>query len=292
MNLERDLLNSFVVFAEELSFAHAAKRLHLSMPAVHVHVKRLSESLGVALYTRQGRGLVLTEAGVATLAHAREAARNDARFLASLRGEAREEALRIAAGEGTFLYLLGEVLGRLAREGEPFAAQVLEGSAIEEAVLQGQADLGVGPLARLPATLDAFRFARTRIALALPKAHPLLKKKTLRMRDLHDVPLILSPRGKPMREMLEKEARAESLSLSVVCEARHWPLALHFAKHGVGAALVNELCEMPRGLVLRPLEGLPTQDYWCFVRAQKKPAPRLQKLMMWMREEAKRRRTG
>jgi DNA-binding transcriptional LysR family regulator len=233
--------------------------------------------------------LVLTDAGVATLAHAREVARSDARFLASLRGEPPSEPLRIAAGEGTFLYLLGEVLGRLAREGEPFAAQVLEGSAIEEAVLQGQADLGVGPLARLPATLDAFRFARTRVALALPKKHPLLKKKTLRIHDLRDVPLILSPRGKPMREMLEKEARAESLSLSVVCEARHWPLALHFAKHGVGVAVVNELCEVPRGLVLRPLEGLPTQDYWCFVRAQKKPAPRLQKLLMGMREEARRR---
>jgi DNA-binding transcriptional LysR family regulator len=290
VNVDRQLLNSFVVFAEELSFAHAAKRLHLSMPAVHVHVKRLSEALGVALYVRQGRALALTEAGQATLAHAREVATSDARFLASLRGEPRDEPLHIAAGEGTFLYLLGDVLGRAARERLPFSAHVLEGSAIEESVTQGKADLGVGPLAHIPASLEAFRFARARIALALPKAHPLVTKKTLRWRDLRDVPLIVPPRGKPMREMLEKEARAESHPLNVACEARHWPLALHFAKHGVGVAVVNDVCVAPRGLVLRPIEGLPTQDYWCFVRAQKKPNERLARLLGWLREEAKRRR--
>ena len=145
VNLDRDLLVSFIAFAEALSFAQAAKRLHLSMPAVHVHVKRLSEALGVTLYERRGRALVLTPAGMSTLAHAREVTAIDARFRASLHGETEEAKLRIAAGEGTFLYLLGPALAQLAKAQIPFAVDVLEGAGVEEAVLHGKADLGVGP---------------------------------------------------------------------------------------------------------------------------------------------------
>lgn len=292
VNVDRQLLNSFVVFAEELSFAHAAKRLHLSMPAVHVHVKRLSAVLGVSLYERRGRALVLTDAGLNTLAYARDAEARDARFVASLQGDVCEAPLRIAAGEGTFLFLLGDALARAARQRVRFTAQVLEGSEIEDAVVGGQADLGVGPLSRIPPALDAFRFARAHVALALPKTHPLLSKKTLRLRDLRETPLVLPPRGKPMREMLEKEARAESVALTVACEARHWPLALQFAKLGIGAAVVNDLCEAPRGLVLRRIEGLAAQDYWCFVRAERVRDETKVDLVEALREAATGRRTG
>ena len=63
MPMSYEQLFAFAVFAEHLSFTHAAKRLGLSQPALHVQVKKLSESVGVPLYTKRGKALVLTAAG-------------------------------------------------------------------------------------------------------------------------------------------------------------------------------------------------------------------------------------
>jgi DNA-binding transcriptional LysR family regulator len=67
------LLRSFVVVAEELSFARAAERLHVAKPALSQQIARLERQLGVELLARSTRSVELTAAGAAFLEHAREA---------------------------------------------------------------------------------------------------------------------------------------------------------------------------------------------------------------------------
>jgi DNA-binding transcriptional LysR family regulator len=66
--MNEEWLRSFVAFAERMSFTAAARALHISQPALHVQVRKLSESLGVVLYHREGRVLVLTSEGERVLA--------------------------------------------------------------------------------------------------------------------------------------------------------------------------------------------------------------------------------
>src|SRR5436190_20599164 len=108
--IDSDRLAAFIAFAEELGFTSAARRLHISQPALHAKVQRLSEELGVSLYRRDGRRLVLTPAGRATLAHAREAQGLSDSFLATLRNGRDTSPIVLAAGEGAFLDLLGPAL--------------------------------------------------------------------------------------------------------------------------------------------------------------------------------------
>ena len=61
MNFDR--LNTFLMAAEDLNFTQAARRLNLSQPAVSQQIRELEESLGVSLFERRGRGLMLTPAG-------------------------------------------------------------------------------------------------------------------------------------------------------------------------------------------------------------------------------------
>lgn len=56
-------LGYFVASAEEGSFAGAARRLELSVPAVQKMVTALEKSLGVRLFERHVRGLTLTASG-------------------------------------------------------------------------------------------------------------------------------------------------------------------------------------------------------------------------------------
>ena len=63
-------LEIFVAIAETGSATAAAKRVHLSQPAVSRNLRLLEENLGVDLFDRQGRGLVLNAAGRALLPRA------------------------------------------------------------------------------------------------------------------------------------------------------------------------------------------------------------------------------
>ncbi len=61
MNLQQ--LEYFVTSVEHGSFTAAADALHLAQPSVSEQVRRLEDELGVRLFQRVGRGLVLTDAG-------------------------------------------------------------------------------------------------------------------------------------------------------------------------------------------------------------------------------------
>lgn len=58
-----DLLRGFEAAARHLSFTRAAEELHLTQSAMSRQVKALEEALGVALFQRRHRALLLTDAG-------------------------------------------------------------------------------------------------------------------------------------------------------------------------------------------------------------------------------------
>src|SRR5262249_60619522 len=68
---DMDALRTIVVGSDLGSFARAASQLGRSQSAVSMQLKKLEQQAGRALFRRDGRGLVPTEAGDALLAHPR-----------------------------------------------------------------------------------------------------------------------------------------------------------------------------------------------------------------------------
>lgn len=64
------LLNAFVAVAQEGNISRAAKRLHLTQPAVSLQLKRLAQDSGLDLFVRTSKGVELTRDGEALLAKA------------------------------------------------------------------------------------------------------------------------------------------------------------------------------------------------------------------------------
>jgi Transcriptional regulator len=64
-------MRAFVAVAEEGSMSAAARRLHLSQPALSQTISALERELGVELLVRTSTGVTITEAGMTLLgAHA------------------------------------------------------------------------------------------------------------------------------------------------------------------------------------------------------------------------------
>ena len=71
-NFDIDALRAVVFGIEHGSFSRAAVELGRSQSAVSMQLKKLEQQAGVQLFTRKGRGLVLTEAGESFADYARQ----------------------------------------------------------------------------------------------------------------------------------------------------------------------------------------------------------------------------
>lgn len=265
--LKSEWLDGFVVFAEHLNFTHAAKALHLSQPALHAQIRRLSEELGVSLYGREGRRLRLTAEGEEVLRFARQSRERTAAFVERLRTGHSQRPVVLAAGEGALLYLLGDAIkGLRGKEAAPLRVLTADGPGVLRALHRGEAHVGVAVIDDVPDELESRVLAEIPQALVMPRAHPLARRRTVPVAALADLPLVLPPRGRPQREMLARVVQGEGGRLRPAVEATGWELAIHFVSLGLGLAVVNGCCRIPAGLVGRVVPGLPSVRYRALVR--------------------------
>jgi len=70
--LDAHQLNIFLTASETLNFTQAADRLHMSQPSVSQHIRVLEQQFNAELFIRQGRSLILSDAGRILIPLARE----------------------------------------------------------------------------------------------------------------------------------------------------------------------------------------------------------------------------
>ncbi|GIF17965.1 DNA-binding transcriptional LysR family regulator [Actinoplanes tereljensis] len=262
MDVSADALASFAVFATHLNFTHAAAELHISQPALHVKVRKLAQTLGRPLYYREGRRLALTPDGEAVARFARTHDDRLTQFLAEFTGTAPQRPVVLAAGQGAYLYLLGDTI-RAALAEEPTRLRLINCNHREMlyAVRTGQAHLGVGVLDVLPDDLTTTELATFPQVLLMPEDHHLAQHESVTLPDLTGERLVVPPQHRPHRVLLERALRSADAEWTVAVEAEGWPLITHFVTLGVGLAIVNGCVPAPPGLIARPVTDLPSVTY-------------------------------
>lgn len=266
-----DWLETFAVFAEEESLSAAARRLHLSQPAVHAQVQRLAELVGVALYRRAGRGIALTREGIELAAFARSESDAHADVIARLRGESAtvERRLVLAAGAGALLDVIPEGLRAFARTWKGRLEIVTcDAARAADLVLRGEAHAGVAvvdPNAAHDDALVVHRLVEVDQALVVPKDHALASRRTISIADLAGERFVLPPVGRPQRALLEVAFKKRRVPLEVGATATGWDVTLRLVELGLGLAIVNASTTV-RGLVKIPLRELPRVRYVVFTR--------------------------
>jgi len=264
--IDPDWLQALISFAADENLSRAAGRLHLSQPAVHAQLKKLGSAFDVALYRRVGRGLQLTPEGIEVLAFARDLEERTRELGARLH-KLEHERLTLAAGEGAIMYVLGEGLRSFVKTSAArVEVTVLEAGQTVEAVKSGLAHVGVAVLDRPPAGLDVTPLTVVEQVLAMPRTHRLASRRRIALTDLAGERLVVPPEGRPQRIMLEEAFRARGISPEIGVVARGWGLTLKLVELGLGMAIVNACCRIPRGLVARPLRELGAVTYVALTR--------------------------
>ena len=115
INLDLDLVRTFVTIADTRSFTRTGERLGRTQSAISLQVRRLEDRLGVRLLARDPRRVGLTEAGESFLPKARRLLRVNDEIIAEVTGEDLEGEVRLGAPEDFATVYLPDILGAFAR---------------------------------------------------------------------------------------------------------------------------------------------------------------------------------
>jgi len=190
-------LREFAAIAETGSFSKAARKLRIAQPPLSRHIQQLENELGIKLFIRSASGVQITREGSLLLSQAR-AVLDDASALMDLAVRARAGqtgTLRVAMAPG-----LCEVVNRIRIHLVKTVPQLsIEGSDMSSA--QQYAALrrrlvDVGLLRHVPNddAIDAEPLFKERFVVLVSEAHPLAKKRTLKLKQLAGERLLLQDR--------------------------------------------------------------------------------------------------
>jgi DNA-binding transcriptional LysR family regulator len=188
--LEIRLLRYFTAVAEDGSFTTAARRLHVSQPALSQQIRVLERSLGAPLFVRSIAPVRLTPAGEQLLPQAYRVLRaaHDAEDAVRMHSAARTGRLRIGVVIGGFYDMLHPVLSEL-RESVPdarFPVVQMFGRDQLAALRRGDIDVSLYRRTHDEDIADlAVRPLREDLMIAaVREGHPALKSGRVRLADL------------------------------------------------------------------------------------------------------------
>ncbi|NPV26668.1 MAG: LysR family transcriptional regulator [Firmicutes bacterium] len=244
MNLS--LLQTFVTVVEMASLSGAARKLHLTQPAVSKHIQALEEHYGTQLLERVGRRIKLTEAGeilfrnsLEIMAIMEQTDQAIAESSAQIRGR-----LALGASNIPGHYILPAIVGRF-KKAYPEAQITLEigdTSQIISQLLEGKINVGVVGAWVKNRKLTGTKFAEDEICLIVPPDHPRAKDGAIEIKDLLKENLIWREKGSGTRMVIEEKLNQAGLSpekLKIVLELGSTEAVISAVEAGLGAALVS-----------------------------------------------------
>ncbi len=113
--LDTDQLRSFLAIVDTGSFTKAAERVHKTQSAVSMHIRRLEEQLGCALFVKHGRGARLSAEGERLIEFARRIIQVEAGALAAVSRKGLRGAVRLGIPDDYAESFLAEILSRFNR---------------------------------------------------------------------------------------------------------------------------------------------------------------------------------
>jgi DNA-binding transcriptional LysR family regulator len=260
--MELRQLNTFRTVASTLNFSRAAEVLGYVPSNITMQIKALEDELGVRLFDRLGKQLVLTTAGKRFLTHIQsvldklDEARSAVHDSDNLSG-----TLTVSANEVICAYRL-PVVFRLFRSRFPGVRLIFRSvpnQELKQTLFEGTADVVFmldEPIRSSGLTVEPLVEETFRL-FAAPD-HPLAQRTELELEDFHGEVFLTNEKGCPYRTMFDRSFEKEGIDSITYLEFQSAEAIKQCAISGIGIAFLPEIvaeAEVERG----ELVALPWQ---------------------------------
>ncbi|KHF35213.1 HTH-type transcriptional regulator GltR [Paenibacillus sp. P1XP2] len=260
--MELRQLVTFRTVASTLNFSRAAEALNYVPSNVTMQIKALEDELGVRLFDRLGKQLVLTHAGKRFLTQIQSVLEKlDEARSAVHDNEVLSGTLTISANEVICVYRLPAVFQRFRAQhpGVRLIFRSVPNLELKQSLFEGAADvvfmldepIRSNGLAVEPLLEETFRL------FAAPD-HPLAQRTVLQLDDFHGEVFLTNEKGCPYRTMFDRSFEKEGMDSITYLEFQSAEAIKQCAISGIGIAFLPEIVvktEVERG----ELVALPWQ---------------------------------
>ena len=238
-------LRYFLKLANIQHVSKTAELLHISQPSLSATIRKLESELGVPLFIRQGRRIILSPYGEAYKAYVEEA------FLALENGQHTIDTMRQAEAGTLNLGLLSpyvwtEVFHEFAQKHPDIQMNRFsaEGFQFIDRLLDGTIDLylgGLNGLAEMPAAKVSYHtLYEDDMVLLVPNSHPLAKEASIDLRRCQNEGFIHLESGTNLQQFINelfRQARVDPRVL-MVCD---YTLRDQMVADGHGVSITTRL---------------------------------------------------
>jgi LysR family transcriptional regulator, nitrogen assimilation regulatory protein len=235
-------LRTFTCVAELGSLSRASDTLRIAQPALSRQIKLLEHELRAELFTRNGRGMVLTDAGRLLLARTSGIVRQIDQIRDDLQSAQGPPSGRVVLGlVPTVSCVLSARFARRCVETFPgISLRIVESYSghLVEWLHRGEMDLAIlyGRSADLHLNVESL--GRDSIVAVGPRGCGLSKKKSVDIGWLLRQRLVLPSHSHGLRALIEHAAAAKKLKLDVQLEADSFRVLTSLVEEGLGFALL------------------------------------------------------
>lgn len=237
-------LKAFLAIAEAKTFTAGARRVNVTQAAISMQIRQLEEEVGLPLFTRTPRRVILTEAGEYLLERARKILREHDSALAEIAEVAGAEYGRLRIGSASGTFAMNQLPGIMAGLREKFPNAELSVSAgtsekLVDRMMHGEMDTAFVslPVDNLNVSTESL-FSDEIVAIAHPN-HPLAKEKFISAATLAGEKLILGERGGNTRRMIDEFFQAANVKPNIAMELSRQEAITMMVENGLGVGMAG-----------------------------------------------------
>ncbi len=239
-DLDFGKLRAFQIVADEGSLRAAATKLRLTASAISAKLNRLEEILGVVLFERRPKSLVLTAAGERLRAEIAPLLSEAERALGRFSANPHEQgSVSIAVG-GDYVWYFVPRLNQFWTQfpNVEVNIRVYRSSQALAALQNNEIDFCMGFYSRIPPGIEVATVTRSQFSLIYtgePGARP-------RISDVVRDRLIVAPRGSATRRLVREATDLFAEGKRTLLECPTCQSAIDLVDRGAGPALVHTVC--------------------------------------------------
>ncbi len=215
-------LRYFLAIADARSFTGAAGRLHITQPTLSQQIKQLEQIVGTVLFERGGKEVELTAAGRLFKPYCERILKEieQSRLAISELEGLMRGTLRMAVFHSFSHSMLPPILSEFALRypGVHVTARLVPRSEMERDLVNGELDMAVAYIAGDNEDIEAERLFDEELVLVVGSKHPLAGRKSMPMRELGKLPLVLLTPEFGARQFVDRFLGENQLQAQVVLE--------------------------------------------------------------------------
>jgi LysR family transcriptional regulator, transcriptional activator of the cysJI operon len=246
--LDAHQLNVFLAAATSLNFTAAARQLHMSQPSVSQHIRELEHVFDLPLFVREGRHVVLTDAGKALVPLAQQL------IAASIRIEETMESLKgnvyghlvvgcsTTTGKYVFPFLLADFMRRHPKV--EATCHVVPRCVALQMLSDGDAHLALAGAYEFCTDVEYCKLLSDPLVLITPLNHPWARRAGIDSNELPEARFILREEGSGTRAMVAQGLIDASLNIDQLPKALtlgNSEAIVLAVREGIGVAFVSQL---------------------------------------------------